>query len=305
MQSSLAFLPRPPCYTGAITGRSKPLIPETIASFFAAQQELLWFATLLLDLSLTLLMYRLFGRIGLTAAIVLAILLANLQGPKLTVIFGLETSLGVIFYSTIFFATDLLGEKHGRAAASQAVFTGFGVSVIIVMMLSISMLYQPSTRPESVEFSADIHAAFASILDFTPRFVFGSLLAYLLSQSLDVWLFHRIRQATGPKHLWLRNNLSTMTSQAFDTALYSLIVWWGTVSLGTAIKLALAKYALKLVIAAIDTPFIYWARDWRVPHVEDAAQASPTQERANLQQDNRPGTLAAGPGSPETKGVAQ
>jgi uncharacterized integral membrane protein (TIGR00697 family) len=252
------------------------MIPEFVAAFFERQQELLWFTTLVLDLSLTLLMYRLFGRIGLTAAIVLAILLANLQGPKLTVIFGLETSLGVIFYSTIFFATDVLGEKHGRAAASQAVLTGFGVSVVIVLMMSLSMLYQPSTRPESAEFSANIHAAFGQILDFTPRFVFGSLFAYLISQSFDVWLFHKIRAATAGRHLWLRNNLSTMTSQALDTALYSLVVWWGTVSLSQAVQLALAKYVFKLVIAACDTPFIYWARRWSVPKVADSGDGSPS-----------------------------
>jgi len=238
------------------------MIPSALANFFLLNQEALWITTLILDLSLTLLMYRLFGRIGLTAAIVLAILLANLQGPKLTVIFGMETSLGVIFYSTIFFATDILGEKHGRAAAQQAVLTGFGVSVIIVIMMSMSLLYLPSTEPESAQFSADIHAAFATILNFTPRFVFGSLLAYLISQSFDVWMFHKIRGWTAGKHLWLRNNGSTMASQGLDTALYSLVVWWGTVSLTTAIQLALAKYVLKLVIAAVDTPFVYWARNW-------------------------------------------
>ena len=269
------------------------MIPDSIVSFFQTQQELLWFATLALDLSLTLLMYRLFGRIGITAAIVLAILLANLQGPKLTIIFGLETSLGVIFYSTIFFATDVLGEKHGRAAASQAVLTGFGVSVIIVLMLSISMLFVPSARPESAEFSANIHAAFGQILDFTPRFVFGSLLAYLVSQSFDVWLFHRIRIATRGRHLWLRNNLSTMTSQALDTVLYSLVVWWGTVSLSTAIKLALAKYVFKLIIAVCDTPFVYWARGWHVPDVAEDAVIPTT------------GDIGGDHGSPKSPGMAQ
>lgn len=243
------------------------MIPDFVASFFEAHQEVLWLATLALDLGLTLLMYRLFGRAGLTAAIVLAILLANLQGPKLTVIFGMETSLGVIFYSTIFFATDVIGERHGRAAASQAVLVGFGVSVIIVLMMSLSLLYQPSTGADTAELSSNVHAAFATILDFTPRFVAGSLLAYLISQSFDVWAFHKIRQWTEGRHLWLRNNASTMASQAIDTALYSLIVWWGVVELGTAIKLALAKYLFKLVIAAVDTPFIYWARHWHVPAV--------------------------------------
>ena len=64
----------------------------------------------------------------------------------------METSLGVIFYSSIFFATDLLGEKHGRAVANQAVLMGFGVSVIIVVMMSISLLYLPfhTTRVRSI-----------------------------------------------------------------------------------------------------------------------------------------------------------
>ena len=162
------------------------MIPEPVVTFFHANQNLLWLTTLKLELSMTLLLYRFFGRLGLTAAIVLSILLANLQGPKLTEIMGMETSLGVIFYSTIFFATDLLGEKYGRAAATKAVLLGFSVSVILVVMMSMSLLYLPSTRPESAVFSYEIHQAFSKILDFTPRFVFGSLLAFLISQSFDV-----------------------------------------------------------------------------------------------------------------------
>ena len=242
------------------------MIPDSITLFFHENQDLLWLVTLTLDLFMTLLMYRLFGRLGLTAAIVLAILLANLQGPKLTVIMGMETSLGVIFYSTIFFATDLLGEKHGRAVANQAVLLGFGVSVIIVVMMSMSLLYLPSTRPESAIFSGEIHQAFSTILDFTPRFVFGSLFAYLISQSFDVWFFHRVKEWTDGKHLWIRNNLSTITSQAIDTVLYAVVVWWGIFDLEAAFRLALAKYVFKVFIAAFDTPFIYWARDWDVPH---------------------------------------
>lgn len=243
------------------------MIPDPIAEFFAGHQDLLWIATLVIDLSMTLLMYRLFGRTGLVAAIVLAILLANLQGPKLTVIFGLQTSLGVIFYSTIFFATDILSEKHGRAVANQAVMVGFGISAIVVLMMSVSLLYQPSTQPETAVLSAEIHEAFNSILNFTPRFVFGSLFAYLISQSFDVWFFHKVKAWTEGRHLWLRNNLSTMTSQSLDTVLYSLVVWWGVVDLGTAIQLGLAKYLFKICIAAFDTPFIYWARGWSVPQL--------------------------------------
>ncbi len=238
------------------------MFPEALSAYFASNQEALWLATLGADLAFTVILFRLFGRAGLQAAIVMAIILANLQGPKLTMIFGMQTSLGVIFYSSIFFATDVLSENYGRKAANQAVRLGFFVSVIIVIMLSLGLQYLPSSDPKTAEFSRDIHEAFVTILDFTPRFVAGSLLAYLISQSFDVWAFHRIRQATGGRYLWLRNNGSTMASQALDTTLYSLVVWWGVVDLATALQLGAAKYVFKLAIAAIDTPFIYWARWW-------------------------------------------
>jgi len=239
------------------------IFPLSLQTFFLAHQDLLWLTALIMDLGFTVLMYRLFGKQGLLASIVLAILLANLQGPKLTIIFGMQTSLGVIFYSSIFFATDLLSEKYGRAIANRAVLIGFSVSFIIVLMLSIALLFKPSTMPASAAFSAEIHAAFVSILDFTPRFVFGSLFAYLVSQSFDVWCFHAIKERTGGRYLWLRNNLSTMASQTIDTLLYSFVVWWGVVDLQTALQLGLVKYGFKIAIAAIDTPFIYWARSWR------------------------------------------
>ncbi len=248
------------------------MLPSALAEHLSSNQDLLWVCTLMLDLGLTVVMYRLFGKEGLLGCIVLSILLANLQGPKLTTILGFQTTLGVIFYSSIFFATDLMSERYGRAEAGKAVLIGFGVSCIIVLMLSVALLFEPSTHPETAEFSRRIQTSFETILDFTPRFVFGSLLAYLLSQSLDVWLFHRIKRATAGKHLWLRNNLSTLVSQAADTLIYSFVVWWGVVELDTALALGAVKYGFKVAIAIIDTPFIYWARSWT--HKEDvAAQA--------------------------------
>ena len=246
------------------------MFPQAIVEFYGANQELLWLTTLLLDLGCTVVLYRLFGKAGLQVAIATAIILANLQGPKLTVIFGIQTSLGVIFYSSIFFATDLLSENYGKAAASKAVRMGFAVSIIVLLMLSLALMYLPSDRPGTAEFSNNIHNAFATIVDYTPRFVFGSLLAYIVSQTFDVWAFHRIKQVTGEKWLWVRNNLSTMSSQVVDTIIYSLVVWWGTVDLVTALQLGAAKYLFKIVIAAVDTPFIYWAKTMDKPADADA-----------------------------------
>ena len=248
------------------------MIPQSVADFYAVNQELLWFTTLFIDLGCTLVLYRLFGKAGLQVAITLAIVLANLQGPKLTVIFGLQTSLGVIFYSSIFFATDVLSENYGKNAANKAVRMGFAVSVIVLIMLSIALMYLPSNKPETAEFAASIHGAFETIVNFTPRFIFGSLLAYYISQHFDVWAFHKIKSMTGDRWLWLRNNGSTLASQVVDTTIYSLVAWWGLVDLTTALALGAAKYVFKVVIAAIDTLFIYWARySFRHRAAEDAA----------------------------------
>ena len=236
------------------------MFSASVAAFFGQHQEALWLMTLLIDLAGTVLLYRFFGKAGLQVAIATAIILANLQGPKLTIIFGLQTSLGVIFYSSIFFATDVLSENYGRAEANKAVRMGFAVSVIVLLMMSLALLYVPSDRPETAVFSANIHDAFSTIVNFTPRFVFGSLLAYYISQSFDVWAFHKIKQLTGERWLWLRNNLSTMSSQVLDTVIYSLVAWWGIVDLKTALALGAAKYVFKLLIAMIDTVFIYWAK---------------------------------------------
>lgn len=248
------------------------MFPQAVVDFYTGNQELLWFTTLFADLGCTLILYRLFGKAGLQVAIALAIVLANLQGPKLTVIFGMQTSLGVIFYSSIFFATDVLSENYGKEAANKAVRMGFAVSVIVLLMMSLALLYQPSTRPETAAYSASIHEAFATIVNFTPRFIFGSLLAYYISQHFDVWAFHKIKSWTGDKWLWLRNNGSTLSSQVVDTTIYSLVAWWGIVDLKTALALGAAKYVFKVAIAAIDTVFIYWARSsFRHRAVHEAA----------------------------------
>ena len=238
-------------------------------------QEILWVATIFIDLGCALIMFYMFGRQGLYATIVISLLLANLQGPKLTEIFGLQTSMAVILYSSIYFATDLLSERYGKEEATRAVMIGFLVSIVILLMTSLSLLYVPTTSSEAASLAENVHAATVTLFDYSPRFVMGSLLAYLVSQRVDVLIFHYLKRKTSGKHLWLRNNLSTMISQGLDTLVYGLIVWWGVVDFFTAMTLAGSKYVFKVLIALIDTPFIYIARNW---DVSDKDWVSPQDE---------------------------
>ena len=229
-----------------------------------ANQELLWVLTVVYDLGLAILLYRFFGKYGLYTAVVLGIVLGNLQGGKGSELefFGhsFTVSMGAILYSGIYFATDLLNEKFGRAEANRAVMLGFVANVAVMITLVLSVQFKPSNITGS---ALEVHKAISTLAIYSPAFVIGSLTAYLISQTFDVWLFHKIRSYTGESKLWLRNNLSTITSQLLDTMIYQF-TW--VIATGmewkVAFLLAATKYVFKVLMALVDTVFIYWVRKW-------------------------------------------
>ena len=210
-----------------------------------ANQELLWLFTVVYDLGLAILLYRFFGKYGLYTAVVLGIILGNLQGGKVSelTLFGYSftASMGSILYSGIYFATDVLNEKFGREEANRAVLLGFVANVAVMITLLISIQFRPSDITGS---ALEVHNA------------------YLISQTFDVWFFHKIRSYTGESKLWLRNNLSTITSQLLDTMIYQFTWVMAGMDLKTAFLIAVTKYIFKVFIAGIDTIFIYWVRKW-------------------------------------------
>ena len=229
-------------------------------------QEALWLLIVLYDLCLTVFLYRFFGKQGLYAAVLLGIVLANLQGGKVTefIFFGtsFNVSMGAILYSGIFFATDILNEKFGKDEASKAVMLGFVANVAVMITLVVSTFFRPSSIANS---SDEVHNAISILADYSPIFVVGSLTAYLISQRFDVWFFHYLKQKTKGEKLWLRNNLSTIASQLIDSFIYQFTwVLAAGLSIYEAFALALAKYIFKVFIALIDTIFIYAIKDWQV-----------------------------------------
>ena len=228
-----------------------------------ANQELLWLFTVVYDLGLAILLYRFFGKYGLYTAVVLGIILGNLQGGKVSelTLFGYSftASMGAILYSGIYFATDVLNEKFGREEANRAVMLGFVANVAVMITLLISIQFRPSDITGS---ALEVHNAISTLAGYSPIFVIGSLTAYLVSQTFDVWFFHKIRSYTGESKLWLRNNLSTITSQLLDTMIYQFTWVMAGMDLKTAFLIAVTKYIFKVFIAGIDTIFIYWVRKW-------------------------------------------
>ena len=220
------------------------------------QNIYLWFGFLLIDLSMAILMYRLWGKEGLYATIVASILFANIFVLKTVEIFTLVTTLGNILYASIFFATDVLSEIYGKKAARKAIWIGFFSMIMVTIWGQLSIRF----IPHASDFA---QGALMTIFGLMPRIATGSLIAYLLSQHFGVTAFHWLKEKTNGKYLWLRNCASTMMSQAIDTIVFATIGLLGLFPFEIWLQILLTTYLMKFIVAVFDTPFIYWVKSFR------------------------------------------
>ena len=223
--------------------------------------EALWIIYMILDLSMVVLMYKLFGKYGMYAVVVMSSIICNVQVVKLVNLFGMTATLGNIVYASNFFATDVLSEYYGKKEARRAVLLGFSMLVVATVWMQLALLFKPS--PE--DFSQEHLSAIFSLM---PRISFASLTAYIIAQLHDVWAFHFWKEKTKGKHLWLRNNASTMVSQLIDSVVFTTLAFLGVVDSKTFWSILATTYLFKLIVAAVDTPFIYLTKMIK-PAVED------------------------------------
>ena len=215
--------------------------------------ETLWLLFIIFDLTTALLAIRLYGKIALYAIIVINIVFCNLQVLKLVELFGFTVTLGNIAYGSIFLATDLLGECYGKDEARKAVHLCFFTLVFVTIALQMTVLYSPSKE--------DLyHTAMVQLFSNIPRVTIASLIAYCLSQYHDVWAFHWWRKKTNGKHLWLRNNASTLVSQFIDSSVFSLLAFYGVYELHVVWSIFYTTLIIKWIVALLDTPAVYVGR---------------------------------------------
>lgn len=210
----------------------------------------------------------------LMAGFVVVLVLTNIIGVKLFLAFpeafpnglfgeAITLTTGLITYPITFLLTDIVCEVFGRRRANLMVATGFVMSLISLVLIQISLILPgspawPSGNP-NYGTVAEMQLAFESVFTLPGILIFGSMTAYLAAQLLDVKLFHFWKEVTHGRHLWLRNNASTMTSQLVDTIIVNSIFLGFGLGLDWILvaKIIAASYLFKLLIAAADTPFIY------------------------------------------------
>lgn len=193
----------------------------------------------------------------LTALFITALVTTNLIANKfISVDLGFYTfviSAGVLPYPITFLITDILSEVYGRRRTNQVVVSGLFASLFVIVILKLGGFFP------AIENSPVDNAGYDMVFQNTWRIIGASMIAYLAAQLVDVRLFHFWKKLTNGKHLWLRNNASTMFSQLVDTTLVIFVVFVGTPSSGDIGSMILDGWMYKLLIALFDTFLIYGA----------------------------------------------
>ncbi|MFV9511520.1 queuosine precursor transporter [Tepidibacillus sp. LV47] len=180
------------------------------------------------------------------------LVIANIIATKIITIsiagYSFFVPAAVLAYALTFTITDIISEIWGKEKTNWLVLVGFITSVVSAALIKLAIVL-----PNAPFWQAQ--KAFETILGANLRITLAGMIAYIISQYHDVWSFHYLRNKTQGKKLWLRNNVSTAISQFLDTTIFITIAFYGVIpNIGTMI---LSQYAVKLLIALMDTPIVY------------------------------------------------
>lgn len=221
--------------------------------------EILLISTLLISFGGTILFLKIFGKGGLFAWIGICTVFANIEVTILVRAFGMEQTLGNTLFAATFLATDILSEVYGKKDATKGVLAGIFTSLSFIILSFFWVHYTPSENDWASGF---VHGLFSN----TPRMLISSLLAYVISEFVDVSLYHAwwnlTEKKTGStkKMLWFRNNFSTLISQFVNIVIFNFGAFFGIYSVKELIAITASCYVIYIATSLLDTPFVYIAR---------------------------------------------
>ena len=218
--------------------------------------ELFGVATFLVTFILMVAMYRMFGKQGLLAWVAIGTIIANIQVIKTVEIFGISATLGNVMFGSIYLATDILNDIYGRKVAKRAVWLGFSSTLVMIIIMQMSLHFIPA--PEDTA-----QNAFHAIFDVVPRIALGSIVAYIIGQHVDVFIFSLIKKLfSSDKTFIIRAYGSTIISSIIDTALFVSIAFIGSLPGMAVFEIFITTYVLKLVSTIFNVPFGYIAKSF-------------------------------------------
>lgn len=221
--------------------------------------ELFLIITLLVSFGGTILFLKVFGKGGLFAWIGIATVFANIEVTIVVHAFGMDQTLGNTLFAATFLATDILSELYGKKEANKGVLAGILTSLTFILLSFLWVHYIPAQSDWASEF---VHGLFSN----TPRMLLSSLIAYVVSEFIDVTLYHAwwklTEKKTGShtKMLWFRNNFSTLISQLVNIVLFNFGAFLGIYSFKELLAITASCYVIYVATSLLDTPFVYIAR---------------------------------------------
>ena len=191
----------------------------------------------------------------LTGIFIASLVTCNLIANKfVTVDLGFKVfivSAGILPYPLTFLVTDLISELYGQKKANLVVLSGFFASLFVLLFLWLGGQF--NAIPDSLVNDATYDSVFRNAW----RLIGASMIAYLFAQFVDVRIFHFWKKLTKGKHLWLRNNGSTIASQLVDTTLVICILFVGVWNADQILSAIIDGWVFKMLMAILDTPIIY------------------------------------------------
>ncbi len=192
---------------------------------------------------------------ALVALYVVLILFANIIASKIirfdlgfTQIFA---PAAVLIFAVTFLLTDIVNERFGRAETQRMIFIAFCSQIVLVVFSYLAI----HTAPAPFFLN---QAAFEAVLGSVPRIVVASLIAFLISENADAYIFAWFKNKTQGKHLWMRNVFSSLPSMILDSAIFITIAFYGGAI--PIFGLIVGQTTIKWLIGIIDIPFMYLAK---------------------------------------------
>lgn len=197
-----------------------------------------------------------------TAFVVLSELMGAKTFPLLTIgSFHLNSSVAIFIFPLIFTINDIVVEVYGKERAVSLARSG----LLVVFFVFIFSLVATSLPP-SARFS-DTEKAYDQIFQASARISAASLIAFLISQFTDIFIFVKMRERLGKKGLWFRNNVSNFISQFLDTTVFITLAFYALNrslpdNFGFLFGLILPYWLLKCFMSAVETPLVYLGVRW-------------------------------------------
>lgn len=194
----------------------------------------------------------------LFALYITGMIVVNTVGSKIISLFGVRVSVGIFFMPVLFLVTDIVGEVKGHEHAT--LFVRYSIIMLVILFAVTGLFIKIAPHP-----SWQLQEQYQQIFGMSMRMSLASLVSFAVSQTVDVNIFLLFKKLSNGRMLWLRNNLSTMTSQFIDTVIFMFIAFYHmtpTFTSAYVFSLIIPYWLFKVLFALIDTPFCYLGVQW-------------------------------------------